>query len=217
MFANAWSGPQWLLFGGFVCMGTGLLGLLWLAAQRIAGSAQRRRADLPAFESFAAEWQRVRYQPARILPAGPYVEPRTGELLDDITAHLAPGPGSLTSLRDTGEGQIVRVTHADIVAPEVEAAFAFVFDRPAYSPRCDEAGIIDDGGVLTRFHIAIEAAMRKARLWEIQSHADHRGAAGLWAQLDDWRIFSPTGELPIYERPEVLASLTMPLPVPVPV
>lgn len=211
MFDSAWNGPQWLLFGGLVCMGTGLLGLLWLAAQRLAATARARRADRLAYESFAEQWQRVHNQPARILPPPP--APRI-EPLDDITAHLAPGAGSLATLAAVGEGSLTR---AELVDAETRDAFAFAFDRPAYAPSLRDAGIIDDGGVLTQFHIAIEAAMRKARLWEIQAHSDHRGAAGLWAQLDDWRIFSPTGELPIYERPEVLASLPMPLPVPVPV
>lgn len=209
MFDTTWDGPRWLLFAGLVCLGTGLLGLLWLAAQRLAATARRRRADLLAYESFVSQWQRVRHQPARILPA----PPRTPEF-EQLAAHLAPGAGSLATLAAVGEGSLTRV---ELVDSETRDAFAFAFDRPAYSPSLRDAGTIDAGGVLTQFHIAIEAAMRKARLWEIQSHADHRGAAGLWAQLDDWRIFSPTGELPIYERPEVLASLTMPLPVPVPV
>lgn len=50
---------------------------------------------------------------------------------------------------------------------------------------------------LDAFRIAIEPAMRKARGWELRGQEGRGAAPSARAELDRWRIETPTGEWPI--------------------
>lgn len=155
---------------------------LQLAAQRITNDE---------LDESRARWQAIHAADATATLA-PHVDP-TG---DEITAHLAPGPGSLTDLAEVGPGAIVRITHADLIDPEVHRWFAEAFDRPAHVPKRTEAAPLDEGGVLTRFHTATEAAFRKARRWEIEGRGLNGHTSGR-TMLDAWRAGTDTGAWPV--------------------
>jgi hypothetical protein len=161
-----WTLNQWIMFVCFAIAGQAALGLIGIT---------------------------VRDRRARALAAGGPVAV-TVDPTAEILAHLAPGPGSLATLAEVGEGSLTREEPPTLVPADVRDALAFVFDRPAYAPSQNEAGVVDDGGALTRFQIAMEPIMRKARLWELQGHAQHRGGASAWVALDHLRMDTPTGE-----------------------
>jgi hypothetical protein len=123
-------------------------------------------------------------------PATPLVVDPTGA---ELAEHLAPGAGSLATLAEVGEGSLMRV---ELIDPEVARWFADAFDRPAHSPGRTEAGTADEGGVLARFQVAIEPAMRTARLWRVRGE---EGPGVGHRALNDWRINCPTGEWPLVE------------------
>ncbi len=120
-------------------------------------------------------------------PAPLVIDPTAAE----IAEHLAPGPGSLTSLAEVEGHATERV---ELVDPEVARWFADAFDRPAHTPGRDEAREVDEGGALARFHAAIEPAMRTARLWRVRGE---EGPGVGRRMLNDWRIGTETGEWPI--------------------
>lgn len=195
-----WTQDQWYGFIGFAISGLAALALIAMAVHE-----RRRRREHDEVDRLLASWRaepvHVWTTPARVLPTRPYVLRPVGALHHydqpamplDVIEHIAPGPGSLASLAAAGEGSLTRVELHDA---EVVQWMAELFDRPAHVPLRDEAQEVDEGGLLTRFHAAIEPAMRKARLWEIQG----RGVAGVSSArmaLDHWRIESPTGEYPL--------------------
>jgi hypothetical protein len=202
----SWTAHQWGLFTSLTMIGLGLLlaaGVIvhrmrwnaaemavirarWDAAQRGDNDELRRLNDFgPA--------------PAMALVAGtvamplyandpPHVDP-TVELLE-VAAHVAPGPGSLTSLREVGPGALTAAEPA--IDPEVAAWFDAALDP-----------ILDD------FRAILEPAMRKARLWELRGYAGQGAAPSARAALDAWRINTPTGEWPLVSaRAESTVDLT---------
>lgn len=211
-----WTADQWAAFCGVTAAGLAAVALLGLAVRTVRGwtapahaylaprpalrptvQLAARRAPAWAIEAYGVPLTeaiaRTHLAAARQRALTAATTPDLPAADIAVLAHLAEGPGSLASLAAVGEGSLVRV---ELVDRETRDAFAFAFDRPAHTPTRDEAGIIDDGGVLTRFHAAIEASMRKARLWEIQG----RGVAGhdsARQALDHWRIDTPTGEYPL--------------------
>lgn len=114
----------------------------------------------------------------------PVVVDPTAELID-IAEHLAPGPGSLTTLAEAGEGSVIRITRDDLIDPTVAKWFDESFGR-----------------IVADFRTAVEPAMRTARLWEIQGRGHHGVLGAARAGLDHWRMECPTGEWPIV-RPAV--------------
>lgn len=173
-----------------------ILAGLGLIAVGVRELHRRRLADAVWLARWDDGW-RVLPAGTMALIAGPVAVPVIAvDPTADVLAHVAPGPGSLTTLAEVGQGSLITITHADLVDPEVAAWFVDVFDRPAHTPARDEAREVDDGGVLTRFHIALEPAMRTARLWSMRGHAGHGPTASRWADLDRWRIDCPTGEYP---------------------
>lgn len=186
-----WTQDQWYGFIGFTISGLAALALLAMAVRE-----RRRKREHAEVQRLMASW---RATPSHAIVLRPALTSRRQYITTsaaapiDIIEHIAPGPGSLTSLAATGEGSLVRVELHDA---EVVRWLADLFDRPAHVPLRDEAQEVDEGGLLTQFHAAIEPAMRKARLWEIQG----RGVAGVSSArmaLDHWRIESPTGEYPL--------------------
>lgn len=109
----------------------------------------------------------------------------TGEVYwsADVAAHVAPGPGSLTSLRQVGPGSVAAVEPLvdDDVAAEVGAAL---------------------DAALSAFRVAIEPAMRTARLWTLRGGETYAENA-----LRVWHIMEITGEYPMV--PVLDASSTM--------
>lgn len=219
----AWSVRQWYAFGGVTLAGLGAIGLLTIAVRTVRGwtapatyrdpalahvrprpsleLAERRHVVVTPgdFEDFAKRFRAATRGPddgtyawmtdrpdeaQRLIPV---IDP-TGEVLE----HMAPGPGSLTSLAAAGPGSLTR---AELVEPEVRDGFAFTFDRPAYAPARHEAGVRDEGGVFARFEAAIGPAMATAAQWLAQGRTPAQQA------LDEWRIYSPTGEMPIIDLP----------------
>lgn len=198
-----WTTDQWIMFGCFTVAGLGGLGLIgmWISGTRA------RRTEHADVARLIAGWRATPSMTLALVtgtPATPltpraligHVDP-TGELFE----HLAPGAGSLTTLAAVGEGSLTRA--APTVDADVAAWFAEAFDRPAHAPGRAEAGVLDEGGVFTRFHAALEPAMRKARLWELQGASlEHGGSASHWATLAHWRIESPTGEYALIDHPD---------------
>lgn len=190
-----WTSEQWYAFTGILTAGLAAVALLamavravrgWTApahAYAVCGPAPRptlalaaRRASVPTLQP--APLEVIRIDP---LPA-------------DVAEHVAPGPGSITSLLREEGHCAPRVDSA--IDPDVRRWFAEAFDRPAHAPLRDEAGILDEGGVLTRFRAAVEPAMRTAHLWEIQGRGVN-GHTSARQVLDRWRIDTPTGEYPL--------------------
>jgi hypothetical protein len=158
-----WSNAQWILFLSFSTAGLAALGLAAITIRHI----RRRRTEYEAAAALIADWR----------TAHVVVDPTTDLL--DVTAHVAPGPGSLTSLREVGPGTLTAIE--PLVDDEVAAWFAAAFDP-----------------LLNEFRIAIEPAMRKAHLWELRGYDAGRGAApSARAVLDHWRMDTPTGEWPL--------------------
>jgi len=102
-----------------------------------------------------------------------HVDP-TGE----VAEHFAPGAGSLTTLREVGEGSLAAAEPS--VDPDVHAEFERVF-----------AALFAD------FRVAIEPAMRTAHLWEIRGRGHNGVLSSARRALDEWRINTPTGEWPM--------------------
>lgn len=218
----AWSVRQWYAFGGVTLAGLGAIGLLTIAVRTVRGwtapatyrdpglAHVRPRPSLELTErrmvsSPPGPFAGTRFAVSSVVPPDdrtyawmtdrpdevqrliPVIDP-TGEVLE----HMAPGPGSLTSLAAAGPGSLTR---AELVEPEVRDGFAFTFDRPAYAPARHEAGVRDEGGVFARFEAAIGPAMATAAQWLAQGRTPAQQA------LDEWRIYSPTGEMPIIDLP----------------
>lgn len=156
----------------------------WVHVLAEAGGTAAWTHELPAVRT----WADVR---AELYPTvNPIVVDPTGA---ELAEHLAPGAGSLATLAEVGEGSLMRV---ELIDPEVACWFADAFDRPAHAPGRAEAGTVDEGGVLARFQVAIEPAMRTARLWRVRGE---EGPGVGHRALNDWRINCPTGEWPLVE------------------
>lgn len=88
----------------------------------------------------------------------------------DVLAHVAPGPGSLSSLREVGPGRITEpepLVDADVRA-DLDAALS---------------------AALETFRVAVEPAMRTARLWTLQAGETYAENA-----LRTWHIMEITSE-----------------------
>lgn len=222
---STWTADQWAGFIAFAVAGCAGLALIavWIYRRRViaaemaiihtrfetpAGIIEFRDVTEAEMALFKQRWTAAMdgdNHTLALINDTLHVDP-TAELVE-LAEHLAAGPGSLTTLREVGPGRIV--TADPPVDPEVARWFAEAFDRPAHVPGRDEARELDEGGVMTRFQLAIEAPMRKAHLWELRGHAEHGGLASRWAELDRWRINTPTGEYPIVTaRAEHTVDLT---------
>lgn len=207
---SIWTPSQWVAFAGLLTAGLSALSLLTLAARSVRAwrTPQTYYAQRPVARptlALAAERVRVsgtdvlgyRWNPERYgATAIDFGYPDNDVIVvdpTDVAEHLASGAGSLTDLAATGPGLLERV---ELVDAETRRWFVEAFDRPAHVPGRDEAGELDEGGVLTRFRAAVESSMRTAHLWEIQGrgHAGHDSAR---MTLDDWRAGTCTGEWPM--------------------
>lgn len=173
-----------MMVAAFLISGLGGVGLLAVGVRELR--RRRREAEWRIILNASRRWSATA---TMALVAGPVAAPvvtvdPTGDVLD----HIAPGPGSLTTLAEVGEGRLITITRDDLVDPEVAQWFVDALDRPVHIPGRDEARVVDEGGVLTRFHIAMEPAMRTARLWSIRGHADHGPTASRWADLDRFLV-----------------------------
>lgn len=211
MTVNDWTTEQWISFLGFVVAGLAALGLAGVGIS----AARARRAERREVAALIAGWRATPSHTVAILagptrplpvvlpphplptPPPPVVDP-TGEILE----HIAPGPGSLSSLAVVGEGSLTRVDRTDLVDADVRRWFVEAFDRPAHVPAPDEARVLDEGGVLTRWRAAVEPAMRTAHLWDIRGRGNG-GVQSARQALDHWRIECPTGEIPLVEPASV--------------
>lgn len=128
-------------------------------------------------------WRMVRgwtapaaYRPEHVIGARPRpsIELATRRMpVAALEAHLAPGPGSLATLAEVGEGCLVR---AEPVDPEVHMAFEVAFDR-----------------VMAAWRVAMEPHLRKAKRWELAGHAGET-APSARVELDHWHLLEHTGE-----------------------
>jgi len=173
-----WTMDQWITFAGFTVAGLAGLTLICLAISHI----RARRSEHAEVERLMASWRATPSHTIAMiaLPAGPMRLPLHDcdpypPLDADVIEHVAPGAGSLATLREVGEGCLTAAEPR--VDPEVAAWFAEVFD-----PMFDE------------FRTAMEPHMRKVRLWELRGQAGYGGSASARAELDRWRINTPTGE-----------------------
>lgn len=144
-----WSQQQWGVFVAVVAAG--------LLAALLAPVAVRVRAD----------YRLHRPYPAPRPPRHAYAM-----LPDDVETHVAPGPGSLTSLRET-------VGHIAEPEPLVDADVRADLDAAL-------------SAALESFRVAVEPAMRKARLWTLQAGETYAENA-----LRTWHILEITGEYPM--------------------
>lgn len=192
-----WTADQWIEFACFTAAGLAGLGLiaLWIRDRR-RGAVRTGAIAIDPTHPYAVHDCNLHADPVRAwrIEAGHIdVVPLYAD--DPVAEHLAAGPGSLTTLREQEERDtLIRITHADLIDPEIAERFAFAFDRPAHAPGRTEASVIDEGGIMVRFEVALEPAMRTARLWLLQGQSEHRGGASARAELDRWRINTPTGE-----------------------
>lgn len=181
---TVWTQDQWIAFLAITTAGLSALGLAVLAARAVRS------------------WAPTTVDLRRIAPRGYAVRPTVAlaarrvplpawAFEPTVLEHVAPGPGSLASLREVGPGTLVAGDPP--VAPDVAAWFVEAFDRPAHVPTPTEAGTLDEGGVLTRFHAAMDAPMRTARLWLIRAEGLN-GHTSARQQLNEWRVNTPTGE-----------------------
>lgn len=212
MFGTAaWSTSQWIAFCGLLVAGLSALGLFAIAIRTVRGwtaPAHPTFVDGPAprptlalaaqriangrLELSAAQW-RAADSAGLTVTIAPTVDPTAELLPGDVAEHLAEGPGSLVSLQRV-EGSIVAAEPP--VDPIVHGWFVEAFDRAAHVPARSEAAPLDEGGVMTRWHTAIEPLMRTARLWEIQGRGVNGHTSGRQL-LDRWHVDTPTGGWPI--------------------
>lgn len=92
---------------------------------------------------------------------------------DDVAEHLAAGPGSLVSLREVGPGSIAPAEH--LVDDDIRAEIGSALDA-----------------ALESFRVAVEPAMRTARLWTLRGGESYAENA-----LRVWHIMEQTGEWPM--------------------
>ncbi len=211
-----WTTDQWIAFTGTTVAGLAAVALLIVAFRTIRGwtapATYRTIGDparpslIPPAERHMSEAEitdferRFKESAARAdsawkstLLADSTHAWLAGPELADIAEHLAPGPGSLTSLAGVEGHATERV---ELIDPEVAQWFADAFDRPASNNTItppDGGQAYDDGGILTQFRAALEPAMRTARLWRARGE---EGPGIGRRMLNDWRIDTPTGEWP---------------------
>lgn len=163
---DAWTQQQWGVFVTVIAAG--------LLAALLAPVAVRTRADVrarrwtPSPGRHVAPRALAALYPARALPVVPGVR----EFLDEVSAHVAPGAGSLTSLREVGPGHIVAAE------PLVDADIA------------ESVGAALDAALET-FRVAVEPAMRTARLWMLRGGETYAENA-----LRTWHLLEQTAEYP---------------------
>ena len=168
-----WTHQQWGVFVTVVAAGL-LAALLAPVAVRVrADLVRRRRANTvvprhrvpPRLAALYPPYA-VPVIPGEVMPDGP-------QLIDEIEAHLAAGPGSLVSLREVGPGSVVPVE--PVVDPDIAFAVGAAIDH-----------------ALDAFRCAIEPSMRTARLWMLQG-----GETYARQELFAWHIKTDTGEWPM--------------------
>lgn len=167
-----WAPQQWGVF--VTVLAAGLLAAL------LAGPVARVRADVrakrwtpPRGRHIAPSWLTALY-PATALPVVPGADrtEQEAQMISEIEAHLAAGPGSLTSLREVGPGAVAAVE--PLVDPDIAADVAAGLDA-----------------ALEAFRIGVEPAMRTARRWLLQAGETYAAQA-----LRAWHIEETTGEIP---------------------
>jgi hypothetical protein len=169
----AWEQQQWGVFVAVIAAGL-LAAILAPVAARWRLHHPYPAPPRPRGRHIAPRGLAALY-PTNTLPvipgAGPM--PQAAELIDDIEAHLAAGPGSLTSLREVGPGAIA------VVEPLVDLDVA-----------ADLGAALD--AALEAFRVGTEPAMRTARRWMLQGGETYAAQA-----LRRWHIEEITGEWPM--------------------
>lgn len=169
-----WTAQQWGVFVTVVAAGL-LAALLAPVAVRVRADLARRRRRLdvsprhyrvPAHLADLYPPYAVPVVPGETMPDGP-------QLIDEIEAHLAAGPGSLTSLREVGPGAVAAVEPP--VDPDIAADVKAVLDA-----------------ALESFRVGVEPSMRTARLWMLRG-----GETYARQELFAWHIGTGTGEYPM--------------------
>lgn len=167
---EAWSQQQWGVFVTVLAAGA----LAALLARPVA----RARIDLRArVGRHVVPSALAALYPPTALPVIPGAgrTPQEQQLIDDVAAHLAAGPGSLTSLREVGQGSIDPDDIGDRADEEIRAEIGEAFDA-----------------ALEAFRIAVEPAMRRARLWTLQGGETYAENA-----LRVWHLIENTAEYPM--------------------
>lgn len=146
-----WTTSQWGVFTAVLAAG--------MLAALLAPVAVRVRTDYRLHHAYPVRPPAVRHSHTA--------------MIDDVAEHVAPGPGSLTSLRQVGPGSVAAVEPLvdDDVAAEVGAALDAALDA---------------------FRVAVEPAMRTARLWTLRAGETYAENA-----LRVWHIMEITGEYPM--------------------
>jgi hypothetical protein len=169
----AWEQQQWGVFVAVIAAG--------LLAAVLAPPVARVRADYRAARPkprHVVPAHLAALYPRHALPVVPGLTrtDQDDELIGEIEAHLAAGPGSLLSLREVGPGHIAEpepLVDADVRA-DLDAALS---------------------AALEAFRVAVEPAMRKARLWTLQAGETYAENA-----LRTWHLLEQTAEYPIVRR-----------------
>jgi len=174
--------PQWIAFTGITVAGIAgliLIGLAVSAYRTWTAPAPLRRAPAPILRPTILAASRRAPLPAL-----------TGEYTIVDTGAWDPQSAAATAAIEGGPAAIAATPPDPTLLTTAERAAA---EAAWITSTAVEVGPVLDA-VLRDFRAAVEPAMRKARLWELQGQSSHRGGAAARVQLDHWRIDTPTGE-----------------------
>lgn len=179
-----WTQDQWVAFTGVTMSGVGAIMLLMLGLRAMRG--WNAPAPLRLAPAHAIEYRGTSKPAARLPGGGSWTDPMRADYTD-------PGIGALSSIRAVADDPALFTEHERRTAEdEWVHAYDDLADRMPETAAAAEA-----------MRVAIEPALRKARLWLMQA-----GETGAKAVLANWRIEEHTGELrnPFAITPRAVAS-----------
>lgn len=177
---SQWTTGQWAVFAVTIVLGLGAIALAYFVRSAVLGWTApaplrpvRREPTAAEMRRFRSNWLAARNAPAHVLDST-WSDPMAADFTD-------PGIGALPSILAVDVDPTLR-TSIEISAEEDAWINAYA-DLSGLMPETDAAR--ED------MRVAIEPAMRTARLWLTRA-----GETGARAALAEWRMNTPTGEYP---------------------